>query len=263
VKPFRLLDDSIKQFALGLGPGMAMAFACLAIQVFLLYVLPAMAGSVWHAFFPPEPRPDPFDFLHRLGEARDWRDRAGDLFGHTLAVSTFFFFHALVALMLTAWLLRKRAGFDRDTVLRRALRGAGLLTCAAAVLFAAAFALGDLLPATRFQHFPFVTAAMLSLWFGVTALLLPARLMGHEPATASGRLRTTLVAAIVLLPWFFVSEVVGAPLRNCHECAGLFEGGVVFYPRLGAYLLLLTVSSAAVSAAACMPTHDRHAERAA
>ncbi|HEX6095339.1 MAG TPA: hypothetical protein VF432_03360 [Thermoanaerobaculia bacterium] len=263
MKPFRLLDDSIKQFGLGLGPGIVMAFACLAIQVFLLFVLPTLAGSVWHAFFPPEPPPDPMGFLNRLGEARGWRDQARDLFGYTLAVSMLFFFHALVALVLTAWLLRKRVGLDRHTVLRRALHGAATLTCAAAVVFATAFALDDLLPATRFLDFPFGAAGMLALWFGATALLLPARLMGHEPVTTAGRLRTTLVAAIALLPWFFVSEMVGGPLRNCHECAGLFEGAIVFYPRLGAYLLFLTVSSAAVSAAACMPTHDRHAERAA
>ena len=32
LKPFRLLDDSLKNFAIGLGPGLLMAFMCLAIE---------------------------------------------------------------------------------------------------------------------------------------------------------------------------------------------------------------------------------------
>ena len=188
-----------------------------------------------------------------------WRYQVAALIGHTAGKSILFFFHALVALLLTERLLRRRTGFDRTNVLRRAIRGTGLLTCGAAVVFAAAFVVDDVLPATRFLRFDFTAAATLAVWFGGTALLLPARVMGHEPATSSGLLRTTFIVALVLVPWFLVSELAGRPMRHCHECFGLFEGGIVSIPLLGAYLLGLTVSSAAVSAAACMPARAQAA----
>ncbi|HEX9984176.1 MAG TPA: hypothetical protein VGF69_12990 [Thermoanaerobaculia bacterium] len=252
LKVFRLLNQSLKQFALGFGPAILMAFVCLAIQI----VVPQVAGFVLQAISPPEPPRGPLDFI-RNAEAPDARDQARDLFGYTLMVSTMFFFHALVALILTAWLLRRRAGFARGKVLRRALRGAGLLTCAAALVFAAAFALSDLLPATRDVRVDFRAFAMLALWFGATALLLPARLMGYAPATAPGFLQTTLITTVVLVPWFFVSEIVGAPLRHCRDCGNLFEGGLLFWLMLGGYLLSLTVSSAAISTAACLPAETQ------
>lgn len=252
MKPFRLLNDSLKNFAIGLAPAMVMALVCVAIQVFIAHIVPTMAISVWHLFVPPEPAPDPFEFMNRLGEP-DARNEVGSVIGPTVFLSFLFFFHALVALILTAWLLRGRARFDRLAVLRRAARGAGVLTCAAAVLFGVAVFLSDVLSATRHVSFPFWSAAMLTLWFGSTALLLPARLMGHESVASSGVLRTAFIVSLVLVPWFFLSELLGNPIRNCHGCGGMFDGGCVFYPMLAAYLLGLTVSSAAVSAAACMP----------
>lgn len=246
VNPLRLFGESLRQFAIGFLPAMVLAFACVAIQ----YSVPILLGSVWHTFVAPKPQPNIHDFLNSLGQV-DARDRLHDLIGRTSMVSILFFFHALVALLVTAYLLRRRSGFDRVAVLRRAARGAGILTCAAAVVLGAAFVLDDILPATRFASFNFGAAAMLTLWFAATALLLPARLMGHVPAVASGFLRTTLIVTLTLVPWFYASELLGAPLRHCRECGGLFEGGCFFYPLLGAYLLGLTVSSAAVSAAAC------------
>jgi hypothetical protein len=144
-------------------------------------------------------------------------------------------------------------------VLRRALRGAGLLTCGAAIVFAAAFFVDDVLPATRYVRFNFSAAAIVGVWLAATALLLPARLMGHEPDASSGFVRTTVIATLALVPWFYASEVLGAPLRHCHECGGFFEGAFVFWPLLGAYFLGLTVSSAAVSAAACMTMENQPA----
>jgi CubicO group peptidase (beta-lactamase class C family) len=252
LKPLRLLFESLRQFAIGLGPAIVMAFVCLAIQ----HVLPNVVASGWTMFIPPEPPIDLDNLLNDI-ERYDWRDDARQLLSHTAFVSTIFFFHVLVALILTAWLLRRQAGFDRLGVLGRAVQGACVLTLAAAVVFAAAYLADDLLRATRYLPFDFGAAAMIAVWFGGTALLLPARVMGHEPVAASGFLRNTLVATIALVPWFYASEVIGAPLRHCHECGGFFEGGCFFYPLLGAYLLGLTVSSAAVSAAACMPTKER------
>lgn len=247
-KVFRLLNESLKQFALGLGPAILMAFVCLAVQI----GLPLVAGRILHAISPPEPPRGPLDFLEHP-ELQERSSQWRDLLGYTFMLSTLFFFHALVALVLTAWLLRRRTAFERGRVLRRALRGAALLTCAAAVVFAAAFTLTDILPVTRNVRFDFRALGMLGLWFAATALLLPARLMGYAPSAAPGFLQSTLVTTIVLVPWFYVSEIIGAPLRHCHECGGFFEGGLFFYPLLGAYLLSLTVSSAAISAAACMP----------
>jgi hypothetical protein len=261
-KVFRLLNGSLKQFALGLGPAILMAFVCLAIQ----YVFPQVAGSAVLLFAPEPapapPLPGPDDYNWNL-ELPGWRDQGRDLIGHTSMVSSLFFFHALVALILTAWLLRRREGFDRGTVLGRGILGAGVLTCGAAVVFAAAFVLSDILPATRYVHFNFGAFAMLALWFGSTALLLPARLMGYEPAAAPGFVQSTLITTIVLVPWFYVSEVVGAPLRHCHECGGFFEGGLFFWPLLGGYFLSLTVSSAAISAAACIPAETQPATASA
>ncbi|HEY0158469.1 MAG TPA: hypothetical protein VGF28_14395 [Thermoanaerobaculia bacterium] len=235
-KPFRLLGESMQQFAIGLGPAIVMAFACVAFQLTVLRTI----GFVSQVLSPPKPQGDPLAFLNDPPR-HDWQTQAADLFQSTTAVSIFFFFHALVALVLTAWLLRKHAAFDGRQVLRRALRGAAMLTGAAALVSAAASLLGDVFP---------TTLALLAFWFACTALLLPARLMGHAPPP--GLLKSTLTAAIALVPWLLVSELAGARLRNCRECGGLFEGGIVFYPLLGAYLLGLTVSSAAVSAAACM-----------
>lgn len=255
LKPFRLFDDSVKNFAVGLGPALLMAFVCLAIQL----AVPMLLALAWNAIVPPTPPADFVQFMNGLFEPTDWRDGAVELLGYTVGKSILFFFHALVALILTAWLLRRSAGFNRMNLLRRALRGAGLFTCGAALVFAAGFLIDDLLPATRYIRFDFTAAATLAVWFGGTALLLPARLMGYEPATASGLLRTTLIVALVLVPWFFLSEIVGRPIRHCRECWGLFEGGLFSIPILGAYLLGLTVSSAAVSAAACMPTQPQAA----
>lgn len=261
LKPVRLLFESLQQFALGIGPGIVMAFVCLAIQV---------ADSIpysWLVSSPPAPAPAPapdFDeewlnnIINNAGRV-DWREAVDEVASHTTFMAGSFFFHALVALMLTSWLLRRRAGFDRERVLRRALLGAGLLTVGMAVVYAAAYAVDNVLPATRYVRFNFDVAAMIGIWFGCTALLLPARLMGHEPAIASGWLKPTLIAAIALLPWFFVSEIVGRPLRHCRECGGFFEGGLVFWPLLGGYLLSLTVASAAVSAAACLPADSESA----
>jgi hypothetical protein len=244
--PIRLFLRSLKQFAAGLGPGLLLALLCLALQAGVAMGLASVEQTLVPATAAVSLVPG------------SWSDQAGDLLVYTLAVSVFFFFHALTSLILTAWLLRCRAPFALIRVLRRAARGAGLLTGAAAVLIAVSFFLDDILPATRYVKFPFGAAVTLALWFGGTVLLLPARLMGHEPATP-GFGQTTLATAITLVPWFFASEVLGAPLRRCHDCAGLFDGGIVFYPLLGAYLLGLTVSSAAVSAAACMPTATKPA----
>jgi hypothetical protein len=190
----------------------------------------------------------------------DWREDAWDSLYSALDASVLFFFHALVALIVTAWLLRARAGFDLLRVLRRAVRGAGLLTCAAAVVFAAAYLVDDALPATRYVRFNFSAAAMVALWFGASALLLPARLMGHQPAAAAGFVRTTVLAALALLPWFHISEGLGAPLRHCYDnCGGMFFAGLDYLAFLGAYLLGLTVISAAVSAAACLPAETQPA----
>jgi hypothetical protein len=248
LKPFRLLDDSVRNFAAGFGPGLLLAFVCLAIQWWAVPIIMAPVAAI----LPPDPEPPQQDFdafLKGLFEKEyDWRDDARALAGSTVGASTLFFFHALVALILTSWLLRRSAGFDRVRVLRRALRGAAVLTGGAAIVFAAAFLVDDFLPATRYLRYDFGADAMVVLWFGGTALLLPARLMGHQPAP--GWRRTTSVVALVLLPWFFLSELFGRPLRHCYDCGGFFEGGLFLYPLLGAYLLGLTVSSAAVSAAA-------------
>ena len=252
--PIRLLGGSIKQFAIGLGPAFVMAFLCLAIQVGIAIVI----HSAGNALFPPKPVED-FDLGKLLLQERDWRDMAAELMSHTLGLSFLFFFHALVALLLTAWLLRRYTKLDAARVSRRALRGAGLLTLAAAVIFAAGYALDHLLPATRYLRFDFSAVSLLAVWFGGTALILPARLMGHKPAAAEGFLKMTLTAMLVLVPWFYASEVLGAPLRHCRGCGGLFDGAIVFYPLLGAYLLGLTVSSAAVSAAACIPAERQPA----
>ena len=247
-KPLRLLAESLRQFAIGLGPALAMAFVGLAIHVVLMQLL-FIGGQ---ALFTPDPELTLDQILANLEEERDWRDDARDVSARTLGMSFFFFPHALVALILTSWLLRRRAGFDGIRVLRRALRGAALLSGATAVVYGAAYFVDDVFPATRYVRFNFDTAAMIGVWFAGTALLLPARLMGHEPVAASGFVKNTLVAALAMVPWFYASEVIGAPLRHCRECGGFFEGGCVFLPVLGAYLLGLTVSSAAVSAAACM-----------
>ena len=251
LKPVRLLFASLRQFAIGLGPAIVMAFACLFIQIALWK---GLSFALIALFVPREevPLEEMMNHAEHVG-AYDWRQDAAELFFHTGGVAAFFFFHALVALILTAWLLRRRAGFDRIRVLRRALWGAGLLTGAAALVFAAAYFVDNLLRATRDLSFDFKAAAVVAVWFLGTALLLPARVMGHQPVAASGLSRNTLIATMALVPWFYASEVLGAPLRHCHECGGFFEGAFVFYPLLGAYLLGLTVSSAAVSAAACMP----------
>ncbi|HYR29681.1 MAG TPA: hypothetical protein VEU30_14530 [Thermoanaerobaculia bacterium] len=255
-KPLRLLVHSLKQFAIGFGPAIAMAFVCLVLQIGAMKVVSyawlPIASTISAAR--PERSLDEMlsETLSNMGRV-DWYAQARDVIGSTLFLSVFFFFHALVALILTSWLLRRRAGFDRVRVLRRALRGAGLLSLGTAVVYGAAYFVDDVLPATRYVQFNFDTAAMVGIWFGGTALLLPARLMGHEPVAASGFLRNTLVAGLAMVPWFYASEVLGAPIRHCRECGGFFEGIFVFLPVLGFYLLGLTVSSAAVSAAACMP----------
>ena len=236
--PIRLFIRSLGQFAIGLGPAVLMAFLCLAIQAALWMV----AIDAWDAIFPPEPfHPE------RLLELDDWRDHTRDVFIDTASISVFFFFHALVALILTAWLLRRPVGLNR-AAFGRAVRGAGVLTAAVAAVLAPL----TLLSVTRDVSFD-LEVVLVALWFGGTALVLPARLMGYEPVAAPGLPRTTMVTALALLPWFFASEVVGAPLRNCHDCWGMMDGGIVTIPLVGAYLLGLTVSSAAVSAAACMP----------
>jgi len=242
-KPLRLLGESIQQFAIGLVPAIVMAFACVAIQLALWKVL----GFVSEAVFPPEPQTDTLAFLDDPGRY-GWRARLTELLQYSAFVSIFFFFHTLVALILTAWLLRRHARFEDLKVLRRALRGAVILTGAAALVSVAASVFGDILPATRDLRLNFGPLSLLALWFALTALLLPARLMGFQPPP--GLLKNTVTAAIALVPWLLVSEIVGVRLRNCRECAGPFEGGIVFYPLLAAYLLSLTVASAAVSAAA-------------
>jgi len=258
LKPFRLLNDSLKNFAIGLGPAILMAFVCLALQIVVMNGI----TYAWLTISPPKAERSLDEMLNEtlnsVGKV-DWREQARDVAASTIYMSVFFFFHALVALTLTSWLLRRLAGFERVRVLGRALRGAALLSVGMAVVYAAAYVVDDVLPATRYVRFNFTAAAMIGIWFGSTALLLPARLMGHKPATASGLLRTTLVVALVLVPWFFLSEIVGRPIRHCRECWGFFEGGIFTIPLLGAYLLGLTVSSAAVSAAACTPAETQPA----
>jgi hypothetical protein len=255
LKVARLLNDSLKQFVVGLIPGFVLALICVGIQY-----LPMVVSGVWVAYHPPQPASSHgLDFLNDAG-GYGWRSDARALAGHTIAQSILFFFHALVALVLTSWLLRKRAGFDAMPVLRRAMRGAAVITCAAAVVYAAGFFIDDVLPATRYIRFDFTAAAVVVVWFAGSALLLPARLMGHEPYIESGLLKNTIVAAIALLPWLYMSELLGKPLRRCDDCGNLFEGGIFFWISLGAYLLGLTVSSAAVSAAACMPAMTVQAE---
>jgi len=246
LNPVRLFVRSLGQFARGLAPGLVLAFACLAIQIALVTVVVAGREAV---------APSTTAMRYEPTGPYDSRDDVRRVVVPMLYVSIPFFFHALVALLVTAWLLRRRAGFDRMQALRRAARGAALLTGVSAVIFAAAFFVDDVLPATRFIRFNFSAAAIMGVWFAATALLLPARLMGHRPAFATGVVRPTIVAAIAVLPWFHLSEIMGMPLRHCHECGGFFEGVIFFLPLLGAYLLGLTVSSAAVSAAACMPLH--------
>jgi len=249
LKPLHLLARSVKQFAIGLGPAFAMALVCLAVQIGLWHVL--MSRVL--ALFPTAPERSLEEILSDPGREPYWLHQAGDAAAYTTGLSVFFFFHALVALMLTAWLLNRHTGLHWLGVLRRAARGAGLVTCGAAVVFAVSYLIDDVFPATRYVRFDFTAAGMIAVWFGGTALLLPARLMGHEPTAATGLVRNTVIAGLALVPWFYVSEIVGAPIRHCRECGGFFEGIFVFLPVLGAYLFGLTVSSAAVSAAACMP----------
>lgn len=257
LKPIRLFGESLRQFAIGLGPAILMAFVCLAFQI----VFPRVVGPIWHTLFPSEPEPEQSvdEWLESLQhiEPSDWRDRAGELIDYTIPVSTLFFFHVLVALMLTAWLLRDRAGFAPGNALRRAVRGAAMFTCAAAVVFGAAYFVDNIHPATSSIRFNFKAAAIVAVWFGGSALLLPGRLMGFEPSAAPGFLRNTLFATMALVPWFYASEVLGAPLRHCRDCGGMLDGGLIYLSVLGAYWLGLTVSSAAVSAAACMPSRQR------
>jgi hypothetical protein len=244
--PLRLFIRSLQQFAIGLAPALVLAFICLTIQV----VLGTLAVKAWDAVFPPEP----FS-VDRIFEPEDWRDTAADGIVSIVLSSVVFFFHVLVVMIVTAGLLRRPSGLDA-VILRRAVRGAGILTAIAAAVFLTVDMLPFLIPAVARLHVDLSAIAMLGIWFGFTALLLPARLLGYQPAAASGFRKTTSVTAIAVLPWFLISELVGKPLRNCYECWGFFEGGLFTYPLLGAYLLGLTVSCAAVSAAACMSSPD-------
>lgn len=244
LNPVRLFLRSLGQFARGAGPALVLAFLCLGVQ----YVLWETIVARLLALLPEKPsRP-----LEYTGPYH-WLEDIGDFYFDTLLTSFTFFFHALVALIVTSWLLRRRAGFERMPVLRRAVRGAASLTGAAAIVFAAAFFLDDVLPATRYVRFDFSAAGIVAVWLGATALLLPARLMGHEPAAAPGFVRTTAVATLAVVPWFYLSEIVGAPLRHCRDCGGTLDGGLFLSLTIAAYLFGLTVSSAAVSAAACIP----------
>lgn len=222
MKPVPLFLRSLAQFAFGLGPAMLLALVCLAIQLGLLTAVARLEALV----------------------PREWSMRGNDVLLQTVWVAVPFFFHVLVVLLVTAWLLRKSAPLSARGVFRRALRGAALATPVAAVLFAVAFVAMDRTDAATYS----AALVVIALWFVATTLVLPARLMGHEPAAPS-----RWPVAIALLPWLFASEIVGAPLRNCGDCWGLFDGGVFTIPLLAAYLFGLTLSSAAVSAAACLP----------
>jgi hypothetical protein len=255
-KPIRLFFRSLLQFLRGFGPAFLLAWVCFAIQFGDMLVPDLFPAPVESA--------EPMKSLEeRIFEPKDWRDDVAHVMLYTRGFSGLFFFHALVALIVTAWLLRGPAGFAPLQVLPRALVGAIALTCGAAVVYAGANFLDDVYPATRYVKFDFSAAAMVALWFGGTALILPARLMGHQPSVASGWMKPTLIAAMALVPWFYASEVIGAPIRHCHDCGGFMDGGIFFYPLLGAYLLSLTVSSAAVSAAACMPMEEAPATASA
>ncbi|HEY0141836.1 MAG TPA: hypothetical protein VGF48_13135 [Thermoanaerobaculia bacterium] len=250
LKPLRLFLRSLGQFARAVVAAVIMALVCLTIQLVLLPLL----IDIWMAIVPAKPV-RPFVYIGPF----DWRDEVPDSLFSTIGASVVFFFHALVALMATAWLLRSRAGFDPMPLLRRAIRGAALLACGAAIVFAAAFLLDDVLPATRYIRFDFSAAALVALWFGTTVLLLPARLMSYQPAVASGLARTTVISTLAALPWFYLSEIFGAPLRHCRDCGGTMDGGLFLYLMIAAYLFGLTVSSAAISAAACIPMEPRPA----
>lgn len=256
LKPLRLLGESLKQFTIGLLPATLLAFLCLAIQVAAGWgAINAIAAIV-----APEPalHPDLDVMIQRAMEReRDWQYDARQLLGYTLQVSLLFFFHVIVALIVTSWLIYRPHGLHPVTVFRgvfrRAVRGTFLLTGAAAVAFGTSYFFDNVYWPTQGIKFDFKSAAIVAVWFGFTALLLPARVMGHKPVAAREFLPMTLIATIALVPWFYASEVLGAPLRHCWDCGNILLGGLDFWVFQGIYWLGLTVSSAAVSAAACLP----------
>lgn len=73
-----------------------------------------------------------------------------------------------------------------------------------------------------------------------------------------------LTAIGVSLPFLAVTELIGLPLQMIDpdaDCCGLFEGGAIILPVLGAHMFLASVTAALVSTVVYVDGQPRQAER--